>query len=97
MAPLLERIFTHAELESIHHALVSSIPPAEMMVFVRAMIPAFTREERAQLLSRVEHGAPPHILVEVMNEARRYVSEEDIDESAERMAPDALRDSSRVA
>ncbi len=62
--PLLERLFTPAELQAIEGAILASIAPQEMMTLVRYMVPALNREERAGMLggmkanARLRHSRP---------------------------------------
>jgi hypothetical protein len=51
--------YTDAELMAIHDALVASIPPHEMMVIARWMIPAMNPTERAMVLGDMRAKAPP--------------------------------------
>lgn len=63
--PLCLRLFTAEELLAIHHAILASIPPAEMMLSLRAMIPASNREERAALLESVRGAAGDGALIAI--------------------------------
>lgn len=50
--------YTDAELADIHDALVGSIPPQEMMLIARWMIPAMCPAERAMVLGDLRAKAP---------------------------------------
>jgi hypothetical protein len=50
--------YTDAELMALHDALVASIPPQEMMVIARWMIPAMSPAERAMVLGDMRTKAP---------------------------------------
>jgi len=50
--------YTDAELVAIHDALVASIPPQEMMVTVRWLVPFMNPMERLMLLSDIRGKAP---------------------------------------
>lgn len=58
LQPLLEANFTNAELEDIHHRLVSEIPPAEMAGFLRFMLGGASRSERIGMLTGMQMGMP---------------------------------------
>ena len=49
---------TDAEIMAIEHALVASIPPAEMMGTLRRMLPAMNALERAAMLGGMRQGMP---------------------------------------
>lgn len=50
--------YSDAELLELHQALVASIPPEEMMVCLRWMLPAMTAGERLALLADMQAHAP---------------------------------------
>lgn len=50
--------YSDAELRAIHDAIVGSIAPADLLSYLRWMVPAATPAERAALLSGVQQGAP---------------------------------------
>lgn len=58
LLPALHAAFTDDELRTMHHAIVSSIPPADMAVFLRWMFPAVSHPERVAMLSGMKVG--PH-------------------------------------
>ncbi len=50
--------YTDAELVALHDALVASIPPEEMMLIARWMVPFMNPQERAQVLGDMKAKAP---------------------------------------
>jgi hypothetical protein len=50
--------YSDEELRALHDSLVRSIEPADMLAYLRWMVPAATPAERAALLSGVQQGAP---------------------------------------
>ncbi len=50
--------YTDAELIGIHDALVATIPPAEMMLVMRWMLPHMNAPERLGVLQGMREGAP---------------------------------------
>jgi hypothetical protein len=69
--PLLHSLFTDAELIAIEGAIVASIPPAEMMLNLRVMLPAASRPERAAFLGFMRAGAPAEVFAAVLEHAAR--------------------------
>jgi iron-sulfur cluster repair protein YtfE (RIC family) len=59
VGPLLQSLFTDAELQAMEAAIVGSMPPEEAMAAVALMIPAMNPVERAAFLSFVRDTAPP--------------------------------------
>jgi iron-sulfur cluster repair protein YtfE (RIC family) len=57
--PLLQQLFTDAELQGIEAAIVGSMPPPEAMAAVALMIPAMNPAERAAFLGFIRDTAPP--------------------------------------
>jgi hypothetical protein len=58
--------YTDAELHEIHQALLASIPPQEMAVWMRWFVPSINAQERAEMLSGIRAGAPPEVFDAVM-------------------------------
>lgn len=50
--------YSDGELAQVHQALVSSIPPEEMMEILRWMVPAMSPAERAGMLGEMQAQAP---------------------------------------
>jgi hypothetical protein len=67
--------FTDEELAEIHQAIVASIPPGKMALFLRWMVPAMTPAERAGLLGGIQLGAPREVFERVLATARPHLSE----------------------
>lgn len=67
--------FTDAELEEIHGALVASIPPEEMMSFVRWMVPFMNPAERAAMLGDMRAHAPAPAFAVALDLVRPHLSE----------------------
>jgi hypothetical protein len=75
--PLLDRLFTRQELRMVHEAIIRSSPPQEMIVFLRAMIPAANREGRAELVANVRANAPPEAFAALLKDVRPLVRPDD--------------------
>jgi hypothetical protein len=56
--PILQSLFTDAELERIEDQILSGISPEALVSFGRLMIPAATRADRIALLSAIRANAP---------------------------------------
>lgn len=50
--------YTDAELLQLHEALLASIPPPELMVYLRWMLPSISHAERVATLEGLRQGAP---------------------------------------
>jgi hypothetical protein len=50
--------YTDAELAGIHHALVASIPPQEMMYILRWLVPFMNPAERSAMMADMQAHAP---------------------------------------
>lgn len=50
--------YSDAELIAIHDALVASVPPAEMMLVMRWMLPQLNAPERLEVMQGMRAGAP---------------------------------------
>jgi hypothetical protein len=62
--------YTDAELVDVHNALVATIPPAEMMLVMRWMLPNLNAPERLGVLQEMRAGAPAPVF-EAMLDATR--------------------------
>lgn len=69
--PKLCAAFTDAELQAIEMTIVGSLSPEETMGFMRLMIPAINRTERAGMLGGMKAGAPPEAYRWVLDGAAR--------------------------
>ena len=67
--------YTDAELLEIHDRLVASIPPAEMMVVARWMVPFMNPAERTAMLSGVKQNAPAPAFQAILDTVRPHLSE----------------------
>ena len=67
--------YTDAELLDIHHRLVASIPPAEMMTVARWMVPFMSPAERTAMLSDVRANAPAPAFQAILDTVRPHLSE----------------------
>jgi hypothetical protein len=68
---------TNEELLALQKELVGSIPPAEMAVFMRWMIPAMAPTERAMLLTGIKQSAPAEVFAKTVNGLKPYLAERD--------------------
>lgn len=59
LMPLMQQHFTDAELIDIETRIVSGIAPEKMALFLRAMLGAMCRAERAGMLVGMQSGMPP--------------------------------------
>ncbi len=66
--------YTDAELMEIHNRLVASIPPAEMMLVARWMVPFMNPAERTAMLSGVQHNAPAPAFQAILATVRPHLS-----------------------
>jgi hypothetical protein len=69
--------YTDEELAAIEHAIVGSIPPADMGAFLRWMIPALSHAERVAMLNDMAQGAPRDVFEAVLGIARARLSARD--------------------
>ena len=69
--PVLQQLFNDEELMAIEERIVTSVPPADLMAFMHIMIPAMSRNERAQFLGGIKENAPAEVLDAIMENAAR--------------------------
>lgn len=74
--------YTDAELHDLHGALLQSIPPEEMAVYLRWILPSVTHAERVATLAGMRAGAPPEVFDGVLAMARGLLSARDWDKLA---------------
>jgi hypothetical protein len=67
--------YSDGELVEIHHQLVSSIPPAEMMLVARWMVPFMNPAERAAMLADVRFNAPAPAFQAMLDTVRPHLTE----------------------
>lgn len=69
--PLLCALFTDEQLAEIEMNIISSLSPQENVGFMRLMIPAMNRQERAALLGGMKASAPAEAFAAVLEGAAR--------------------------
>lgn len=84
--PLLDRLFSAEELISIHEEIVGSVPPHEMIVYLRGMIPGANKEERAEMLGNIRAHAPREGFALLLSELRTLLSAGDWRDLESRLA-----------
>lgn len=67
--------YTDAELMGIHHALVASIPPDEMMFTLRWLVPFMNPVERLGMLADVQAHAPSTAFAAILDAVRPHLCE----------------------
>lgn len=71
MLPVLQGLFTDAELAGIEDRILSALTPEEIISVGRLMIPAATRADRIALLSGLRANAPAEAFQAIMELAAR--------------------------
>lgn len=84
---VLQAGYTDAELQQIEQDLVASIPPNVVLAFMRWMLPAVSAEERREYLEQMALGAPPPVLLAVIDVAAPYLPPGEAEALARRFAP----------
>lgn len=59
--PLLQRLFSDAELRAMEQEIVATVPPAKLMMFIRLMLPAMNHSERYIFLNDARTHAPSEL------------------------------------
>lgn len=67
--------YTDLELLALHDALVASIPPAEMMLVARWMLPSLNAAERTLMINDMQGKAPPEAVEAVLALARQQLDD----------------------
>lgn len=67
--------YSDAELADLENALVASIPPMEMMVILRWMLPYMTHAERTAMLGGMRQNAPRQAFDAALDIARPHLSQ----------------------
>lgn len=62
--------YSDEELIAVHDALVASIPPEEMAVHFRWMMPSVSHAERVGMLQGMRQGMPPEVFASQLDMAR---------------------------
>lgn len=70
---LLWANYTDAELQGIEHKLLASMPPSEMMLGLRWMLPALSPTERAGVMHALRKDAPPAVYQALLDIARNHL------------------------
>lgn len=84
--PALRSRVDHDELFGITMEIRTSVPPPEMCVFLRYMLPAMNPDERVGTLGGMKAGAPPDIFEMFWGVAERSLAAGDLAEVADRLA-----------
>jgi hypothetical protein len=61
------------ELIALHDELVASIPPEEMAVHFRWMLPSVSHAERVGMLQGMRQGMPPEVFASQLDMARPWL------------------------
>jgi hypothetical protein len=69
--------YTDAELVEIHNRLVASIPPQEMMLVARWMVPFMNPAERAGMLGDVRAHAPAPAFQAMLDTVRPHLTQDE--------------------
>jgi hypothetical protein len=67
--------YSDEELIEIHDALLASVPPDEMAVHFRWMVPQLSHPERVGMLSGMRQGMPPEVFAAQLTLARPLLDE----------------------
>jgi hypothetical protein len=76
ISPELSIAMGPEELAAVNQAIVASIPPDEVEVALRLMLPAMNVEDRAEMLGGMQAGAPPEVFAGVMDLAGQVLGEQ---------------------
>jgi hypothetical protein len=74
---ILWQTHSDAELAGIHQAIVTSIPPERMAVYIRWMVPFLNPAERAALLGAMQANAPAPAFERVLGIVRPHLDARD--------------------
>lgn len=69
--PVLQSLFTDAELIEIETRIKQALAPEELIAFGRMMLPAATRAERVEMCAGIRAVAPPPAFAAIMEHAAR--------------------------
>ncbi len=83
--PMLEELYEPAELEAINQRLVAAIPPEEMTVFARLMLPANDFDFRVRMLEEARAAMPSAAFVGLFATATVNLSPDEIQALADRL------------
>lgn len=82
--------YTDAELHAIHDALVASIPPQELMLGLRWMVPFMTPRERLGLLAGIRAQAPAPAFAAILDVVRPHLGDRGWSKLARGLGIDAV-------
>lgn len=74
--------YSDAELAALHHELVASIPPQEMMFTLRWLVPFMNPQERAAMLKDMREHAPAPVFEAVVATVRPHLTAREWDKLA---------------
>jgi hypothetical protein len=83
--PALDQAVGLEACVAIHQAIVGSIPPEEMARSLALMLPAMNIEERTEMLSGMQAGAPPEVFAGVWSLASSVLTATDAAALARRL------------
>ena len=83
--PALQQHASADELMSITMTIRTSVPPPDMVVFLKYMLPAMNPAERAAMLGGMKAGAPPEIFEMFWSAATDCLGEADLSDVASRI------------
>ena len=84
--PALQRAVPVDELMAVTMQIRTSVPPPQMCVFLRYMLPAMTPDERTATLGGMKAGAPPEVFELFWGVAEAHLSQNDLATVAHRLA-----------
>jgi len=76
ISPQLSIAMGPDELAAVNQAIVASIPPDEVAISLRLMLPAMNVDDRVELLGGMQAGAPPEVFAGVMGLAGQVLDDE---------------------
>jgi hypothetical protein len=85
ISPALSIAIGPDELAAVDAAIVASIPPDEMEISLRAMLPAMNVEDRVELLGGIRAGAPSEVFGMVLGLADQVLDADDYRSTAARL------------
>ena len=85
LMPALEAVIGPEATLELNMAIVSSIPPDEMVTSLAMMLPAMNLEDRVDLLDGMRASAPPEAFAGVIDLARSVLRSDDHDALARRL------------
>ena len=86
--PVLWAHLTEDELDAMDGRIRSAVPPAQMPVMMRLMLPTMTTAENARLLSAARAQMPPPVFAQLSGLAREVLGPERWARTARRVGLD---------